>query len=100
MKTADVRVNGAGVCQQAGSIRTSAAGNLTGAPGAPGATGTHGSPGAPGTNVVLGVKAPDPETCPIDGDVFIDSSTSLYDSCVGGICTLFGPQWPGVTAAG
>ncbi len=80
-----------------GNIRASAAANLTGAAGAagpsgaPGAPGASGAPGAPGTQVLLGVGAPDDDTCEADGDVYIDTEVSAYYECRGGAWTLFGP---------
>lgn len=97
-KSADVWVHRAGGWQPAGNIRTSAVENLTGetgaagATGAPGASGAPGTPGAPGTSVVLGAGAPDPITCPTEGDVFIDTTVSEYYSCVDGEWTLIGSE--------
>jgi hypothetical protein len=89
-----------------GNIRTSAAENLTGATGPEGAAGAQGEqgeqgaqgeqgeqgePGAPGTQVSLGVGVPDPETCTTDGDIYIDTETVEFYSCIAGEWTLFGP---------
>jgi hypothetical protein len=64
-----------------GNIRASAAENLTGETGAAGAagdtgatgeTGATGAPGTPGTQILLETKAPDPESCQADGDIYIN----------------------------
>lgn len=77
-----------------GNIRTNAAENLTGEqgpPGEPGAPGAPGAPGTAGTQVLLGVGAPDNETCQTDGDVYIDTEISAYYQCTAGEWVLFGP---------
>jgi hypothetical protein len=89
--TANVWVHRNGTWQMAGNIRESAAENLTGETGAAGAPGASGAPGQPGTSVILGTGAPDPITCSVEGDIYIDTTVSQYYSCVEGEWTLFGP---------
>lgn len=77
-----------------GNIKSNAAENLTGEQGpagTPGAPGEAGAPGTAGTQVLLGVGAPDADTCQTDGDVYIDTSVNHYYQCEGGTWTLFGP---------
>ncbi|GAA1993873.1 hypothetical protein [Microbacterium pumilum] len=77
-----------------GNIKANAAENLTGETGpagTPGAPGEPGAPGTAGTQVLLGVGAPDDETCQTDGDVYIDTEVNQYYQCSGGAWTLFGP---------
>ena len=68
-----------------GNIKTTAAENLTGetgAAGAPGEAGPAGEPGAPGTagtQVVLGDDAPDDDTCPTEGDIWLDITHGAPD---------------------
>jgi hypothetical protein len=91
-ETADYWVHREGGWELAGNIRTNAAANLSGEAGAPGAPGPSGAPGEPGTSTILGTGAPDPITCDVDGDVFIDTASDTYYSCVAGEWTLVGPS--------
>ncbi|GAA1967649.1 hypothetical protein [Microbacterium deminutum] len=77
-----------------GNIKANAAENLTGEQGpagTPGAPGAPGAPGTAGTQVLLGVGAPDDQTCQTDGDVYIDTAVNQYYQCESGTWTLFGP---------
>ena len=105
ISTSDVYLFQDGDWTLVGNIRTSAAENLTGATGAAGETGATGrraprarparpgdrAPGAPGTQVLLGVGAPQTETCTADGDIYIDTVTVSFYECSAGDWTLFGP---------
>jgi hypothetical protein len=93
-ETADFWVHREGDWQLAGNIRTNAAANLSGeagAPGAPGEPGPSGAPGTPGNSTLLGTGAPDPTACGVEGDVYIDTTTSTYYTCIESEWTLFGP---------
>ncbi|GAA3629482.1 hypothetical protein GCM10022200_10170 [Microbacterium awajiense] len=73
------------------NIRTAAAENLTGEAGPEGPSGPTGEPGAPGTQLLLGLGAPDGDTCEADGDVYIDTEDLVFYECSGGEWMLFGP---------
>ena len=99
VKTSDVYVFRDGQWVWAGNIRESAAENLIGEAGAAGAAGAQGpageqgeqgEAGASGTQVLLGVGAPDDDTCVTDGDIYIDTSVSAFYECSAGTWTQSG----------
>lgn len=53
--------------------------------GEQGAPGASGAPGAPGTHVTLGVGDPIADSCLDEGDIFIDTETTSFWACTGGV---------------